>query len=270
MATGVAPSLIVYFIPLAFLLISIAILFCFCTAATDSSARHLTSDCGAEIHANVQVVRQLQDLESHFTSMLTIIRRVYANCDLKEIQFFLDDLLGTDEFGNCDTFDNILRQLRQNHVDTFNIYYLEKLTAHFQNDEVDKLINEYNVKKEAFLKETAVVDFHQAIMQSVGPTLPTEKAAITIKIPHSLANKRTLKDMESLAGHAFGEYHESFVCLHVKPGSIIITWFFPKRLTEELEQLAKANEAVFKQAGVEEVTLAGKVVFLGNSEEVGS
>ena len=199
--------------------------------------------------------------------MLTGIRLFYTNCDLAEIQFFLDDLLGTEKFSNCVTFDEILRQLRRNHVDTFNIYYLEQLTARFQRKEVDELIDEYNEAKEAFLTETVVTEFHEAITSRVGPVLPEEMATITIKIPQSLANERTLKDMERLAGRAFGDYYKSFVNLHVIPGSIVITWLFPKSLTDEVERQAQANGAVFKQHRVEEVAVAGKVVF--PSEEVG-
>ena len=231
------------------------IIFCFCTAT------------GAEMVYVKTAIQQLQDLECRFSSMLSGIRRFYANCDLAEMQFFLDDVLKTEEFRDCATFDEILRQLRRSHVDIFNIYCLEQLAARFQRDEVDELIDEYNEKKEAFLTETVVTKFHEAIASRVGPVLPEEMVAITIKIPQSLANERTLKDMERLAGRAFGDYYKSFVNLHVVPGSIVITWFFPESLTDELERQAQANGAVFKQEGVEEVAVAGRVVF--PSEEVG-
>ena len=239
-------------------------MFCFCTAATVSS---LMSSYDAKIQADVKVVQQLQDLESHFSSMLTVIKEFYTNCDFDEMQFFLNDLFETEEFGNCATFDEILRHLRRSHVDTFNIHCLEQLAARFQKDEVDELIDEYNEKKEAFLTETVVTKFHEAIVSRVVPVKQKEMAAITMKIPQSLANERTLKDMERLAGRAFGDYYRSFVNLRVIAGSVVITWFFPKSLTDELEQQAQANGAVFKQEGVEEVTIAGRVVF--PSEEVG-
>ena len=227
----------------------------------------LTSASGAEIQADVKVVRQLQDLESHFSSMLTIIRRFYINCDLSKMQFFLDDLLETEKFSNCATFDEILHQLRRSHVDTFNIYFLEQLAAHFQRDEVDELIDEYDKKKEAFLTETVVTKFHEAIASRVSPVLQEEMAAITIKLPQSLANERTLKDMERLAGRAFGDYYRSFINLHVVAGSVVINWFFPKSHIHELEQQAQAHGAVFKQEGVEEVAVAGRMMF--PSEAVG-
>ena len=198
-------------------------IFCFCTAA------------GAEMVYVKAAIQQLQDLESRFSSMLTGIRRFYTNCDLPEMQFFLNDLLETEEFSDCATFDEILRQLRRSHMDTFNIYYLEQLAARFQRDEVDELIDEYNEKKEAFLTETVVTKFHEVIASRVRSVLPEGMASISIKIPQSLANKRNLKDMERLADRAFGDYYKSFVNLHVMPGSIVITWFFPESRTDELK-----------------------------------
>ena len=195
----------------------------------------LTSASGTEIQADAEVVRQLQDLESHFSSMLTDISQFYTNCDLGKVQFFLDDLLETKKFSKCVTFNEILRQLRRSHVDTFNIYYLERLAAHFPRHEVNELIDEYKEAKKAFLTGTVVTKFHEAIASRVGPVLPGKMTAITITIPQSLANNRTLKDMERLAGRAFGDHYKSLVNLHVVPGSIVITWFFPKSLTDELK-----------------------------------
>ena len=235
----------------------------FCTAVTGANP---TGASGAEIRVNVEVVKRLQDLKRCFSSMLTNIRRLYADCDLAEMQFFLHDLLDAEEFKKCATIDDILEQLRQGHVDTFNIHCLEQLAAHFQRHEVDEMIDEYNRKKNKFLTETVITEFHQAVASRVVPVLPGGKASVTIKIPRKLASRRTLKDMEELAGKAFGDYYESFVNLDVVAGSIIILWFFPKRFTNKLEEQAQTNKFIFKQEGVEEVTVAGYVVFLRSSE----
>ena len=86
---------------------------------------------------------------------------------------------------------------------------------------------------------------------------------LTIKISTELAGNRTLKDMEKLALRAFGECQQEFVRIHVKLGFVIISVFFP----EKLEQLAHKNAAVFKDAGVEEVSVDGRVVFFTTLEE---
>ena len=220
----------------------------------------------------MEVVQKLQGLQMCFAKMLTGIRQSFAKCDHAEMRFFLDAFLGADEFKNCTTIDEILRQLQLGLIDTFNTYCLEQFAVQFQNDEARKLIAEYNEKKEAFLNETVVTEFQKAIfsLAPMNPALPQEKAVITVKIPESLARERTLKDMEKLAGRAFGEYYRSFINLRVIPGSIIIIWFFPKTLKEKLEEAARTKKAVFRQEGVEEVTVAGRVVFHRNSEQVGT
>ena len=52
--------------------------------------------------------------------------------------------------------------------------------------------------------------------------------------------------------------------------SIIISWVFPKGLSGRLEQLVHDNAAVFKNAGVVEVTVAERRVFPCTQQEVGS
>ena len=92
--------------------------------------------------------------------------------------------------------------------------------------------------------------------------MPREKRIITVKIPLALANQRTLKDIENLAGKAFGENCKSFVTRHAITGFVYVSWFFPERPTAELERLAHENDALFRQEGVEEVIVAGRTVFL--------
>ena len=48
---------------------------------------------------------------------------------------------------------------------------------------------------------------------------------------------------------------QKFIRLHAEPGSIIISWVFPKELSGELEQLAHDNAAIFDDFGVVEVTV---------------
>ena len=82
------------------------------------------------------------------------------------------------------------------------------------------------------------------------------------------ASERTLKDIEQLALKAFDECYRSLVCMHAEVGSVIMSWFFPDDQSDKFEALAKENATIFKDAGVEEVTIGGKVVFPSTLEEV--
>ena len=66
----------------------------------------------AEIQTDVEVVKRLQNLESCYSSMLISVWRLIGNCDLAEVKLFLDDLLGTGEFRNCASLDDVLYRLR--------------------------------------------------------------------------------------------------------------------------------------------------------------
>ena len=217
----------------------------------------------AEIRATAAVVERLRDLETSFTNMLTDLLRLLTacKCDLSEAQFFLDDQFDTAKFSQCTNFNALLRQLRRGHVDTFNTYYLQQLVAYFKKDQLTERIKEYEAEKEDFLKDTTVIEFQRAVVSRVEPVNPSQMKDLTIKISKKLAGYRTLKDMEELALRAFGENQLEFVRIHVKLGSVIISVFFPETLTGKLEQLAHKNAAIFKDAGVEEVSVGGRVVF---------
>ena len=220
----------------------------------------------------MKVVREIQDLESSFSNMLLKMIDALANCDLSKMQFFLDELFDSDEFSSCDTVNKLLRQLR-GHIDTFNVYYLRQLIGSLeQSDAAIKLIKEYEEKREKFLDATTVKEFQQAIVSKADTLPPKGMAEMTIRIPAELnikeSNKRTLKDVENLARRAFQGCENSFISIKVKPGSIIITWYVPESLCEELARLARENAAVLREEGVEEVTIVGeKRVFLSTQED---
>ena len=181
---------------------------------------------------------------------------------------FLDSFVGFEDFIACDNFDKLLRQLQRDHIDVFNIYILKQLVACFDNHELTEVIEAYNEKKENFLKQTTVLDFQHAVVSKVEPILASGMAVVTIKVPKKMARHRTLKDIEELAMDGFEECHKKFIQLHAEPGSIIISWVFPKGLSGRLEQLAFVNAAVFEDNGVVEVTVGGRRVFPCTQQEV--
>ena len=67
-----------------------------------------------------------------------------------------------------------------------------------------------------------------------------------------------MKDVEELAKRGFKVCHKDFVKIHVKPGSVIITWYVPEALYGEIVQLARENAAVLREEGVEEVSIVGE------------
>ena len=122
-----------------------------------------------------------------------------------------------------------------------------------------KSIEEYIKKKEDFLKTTTVQKFQQAVVSRAEAVCPKGMAEVTIKVPDiHKSNKRTMKDVKKLAKKAFKGRHKDLVRINVTPGSIIITWYVPEALCEDLVQLARENIAVLREEGVEEVSIAGE------------
>ena len=216
-------------------------------------------------------MERLQDLESSFTDMLTDLLGLLTKCkcNLSEAQFFLDDQFDTDKFSQCSSFDALLRQLRKEHVDTFNTYYLQQLVAYFKEDQLTERVKEYEAKKEQFLLDTTVLEFQRAVASKVEPLIAGQTVKLTIKISKGLANIRSLKDIEQLAMEAFDKRFWSLVHMHAEVGSVIISWFLPEDQCASFITLSFENSTIFRDAGVEEVTVdAWRLVFPGPLEEV--
>ena len=214
------------------------------------------------------VVSNLKDLEISFGRMIVKVKRHLEKCDLSEAKLFLYSAIGTKAFSRCDNFGEILEQLQQDYIDVFNLSILQQLVACFDNCEPTEVIEAYNEKKESFLKHTTVLEFQRAVVSRVEPILASGKAVVTITISKESAYDRTLKDIEKLAMEGFEDCHKNFIRLHAKPGSIIISWVFPKGFCGRLEQLVHDNAAVFKNAEVVEVTVAERRVFPCTQQEV--
>ena len=223
-----------------------------------------------EVKANVEVVQELQGLESLFSrTLVKIVHFLKLNCDLSEAQLFLDTFIGTEDFSRCDNFDKLIRLLQRDHIDIFNTSRLQEFVASFERDELTGFVDAYEKKKKRFFENTTVVSFQRAVVSRVEPILPKGRAVVTIKIPKKMASQRTLRDIEELAMEGFEECYKCLVRLHAEAGSIIISWVFPEALiSDKLEQLTHKNAAIFKNAGVEEVTVGGRRVFPVTQQEV--
>ena len=226
------------------------------TSKTDLST---TNDIDAAlIDADVKVISDLYGLESELTIMMTDTREDLKDCDIAKVQFFLDDLVGVDEFRKCRNVDEVLRKLRRDHIDTFNINYLESLITQFcQNKAIGEKIKEYKKKKEEFLRDTTVKQFQQAVISKAEAVIPKGMAKVTITIPKEYGGPRTMKDVEELATTGFEKHQKNFIRIEVKPGSTIITWLVPEDLYGELVRLARKNSAVLREKGVEKVSIVG-------------
>ena len=187
-----------------------------------------------------------------------------SEVDLGHVKMFLEATIGDRGFRECRSFKDVLHILIDKHIDIFNITRLEQLSNEINDNAMKELVAHYNEEKEKFLSEVAVVDFHREVASKVNYQVPCgEKAEVVIRIPREYASPhgRTLKDMETLAGKAFGEYYQSFIRMTVKPGSFLVVWQFPVSLSAKLEHSARDNSDLFVKEGVEVVMVAERVVF---------
>ena len=191
--------------------------------------------------------------------MLADIQSLLADCNPANMRVFLSVVLDTDEFKSCATMEELLCQLCKSHVDTFNTEYLEEALGRLKKKKVNRLFEAYKQERDQFMESTTVLEFQQAIASTAELAIPEGKESIKITVSKKWAKARTLKDVQTLAQMGFDDNHTSFCSFNVVPRSILITWFFPKRLKAKLQQIAVTNASVFQQQDVREVTVAGMV-----------
>ena len=83
---------------------------------------------------NIDGWTKLGDLERAHSLMLTNFRKQLKSCNVSHAQLLLNRLLDTNTFTDCDTIGKILNQLCHNHVDTFNVYALQKFATCLNDD----------------------------------------------------------------------------------------------------------------------------------------
>ena len=211
------------------------------------------------VDTKISLINRLRALEHSFSHMIADVKKLLVDCDPTDARCFLSVLLVTDEFSDCDTMEKILVQLCQEYVDRFNVDYLRECLSRFKREDVNSLIEAYEQESDQFMETTTVLEFLQEVSSTAELAVRQGKASIDITVARKFAREITLKGVKTLAKNWFDDNHTSFINFNVIPRSIVITWFFPKRLTAKLQQLAVTNAAVFCQQGVYEVTVAGKI-----------
>lgn len=216
---------------------------------------------------NIDGWTKLGDLEHAHSLMLTNFRTQLKGCNVSHAQLLLNRLLDTNAFTDCDTIGKILNQLCHNHVDTFNVYALQKFATRLDDDYLKKLVDEYEEKKEILFTKMTVLEFQKAVVCKPEPDLPTKMVKITFRIPRQLAKAIVIKEIENLALQVFEDNQQHFVRFHVTPGPVIIVWYVTESLCEVLQRMAQKKATVWRQHGVEEVTVGSHCVFLSTAPE---
>ena len=154
----------------------------------------------SEVHASGPVVDCVLRMRKCFSQMLTNMWQPHlsAKVDIIKVRFFLESILESDEFSTCKGFEDVLRRLRKGYINAFNTSYLEQLADYLEIDEITQLISAYKGKRDAFFKDPIVTEFQDAVVNKVELSGGVEVVP-EVRVPRSLFNKRTQRDMETLA-----------------------------------------------------------------------
>ena len=210
-----------------------------------------------------EVVESLTKLQDEFATLLVNVKRLQEKfkIDIAEVKFMYNTRFDTTEFDeNCKSFQDVLLLLSTcNFISTFNVHPLEllmKVTNTRLGNEMKQIVKTYIEKKDKFLNSVVVADFICVVQPKLNDS--NNMIEVIIKIPKDSANKRTLKDIETLGREAFEGYFDMFVHMRVIVGSVCIIWLFHKHLTVELKHSVRTAPLI--KEGVEEASIDGDIV----------
>ena len=173
------------------------------------------------------VVMCVLHVQKCFSRMLTNMRQLSAKVNIENVRFFLKSILEADEFNTCKGFEDVLRLLRKSYIDAFNTLYLEQLADYLEIDDINQLISAYKSERDAFFKDPIVNEFQDAVFNKVELSGEDEVMVPEVIVPRSLVNKRTQRDMETLATQFCGSYREPVVQMDDVPESKNVTSNWP-------------------------------------------
>ena len=162
----------------------------------------------SEVHASVAVVKCVLHVQKCFSRMLTNMRQLSAKVNIENVRFFLESILEADEFNTCKRFEDVLHLLRKSYIDAFNTSYLEQLAEYLEIDDINQLISAYKSERDAFFKDPIVTEFQDAVFSKVELSGEDGIMVPKVRVPCSLINKRTQRDMETLVTLFCGSYRE--------------------------------------------------------------
>ena len=151
------------------------------------------------VYASRPVVDCVLHVQKCFSQMLTNMRQLSARINIENVRFFLESILEADEFNTCKGFADVLRLLRKNYIDAFNTSYLEQLAEYLEIDEINRLVIEYKRERDVFFEDPIVIEFQDAVVNKVEHSGKGEVKVPEVRVPRSLVNKRTQRDIETLA-----------------------------------------------------------------------
>ena len=213
-----------------------------------------------EIKSDLTVLDQLDKLEDHFKEMVTMIKKKYTNAQLQGIKNCLAAIFPSD-LQSCRSYDLLFQVLLTRHLHPFNIYALEVISENFPNDGVKHLTDGYTTARNEFCSACTVHSFERANCCRDFPICPKGMKQFALKLPTNATEQKTMREIEKLVRGLLGEHARHLAACYAKQGCITISWFFPESLTIQLQESAGKNTQLLEAEMVEELTIAGIVVF---------
>ena len=207
-------------------------------------ARAITSSTSLSrpLFIDDDIVSRVKELKEQYADMLIVIRNVSLTAKaLKDLKYYLSDLLDDSGFENCETIAALVGHLKdQNYINEFDIHVLE--TCHkkekFECKNVQDSVGNYCSFLKDFNSCATVGQLKNTFLQQTScPSIDDEELILKLD---EVQSKMTLNSLKKLAYQLLGVAMKAAKPFDFRPGCITVLWHVPLNVVPILEEKARA------------------------------
>ena len=187
------------------------------------------------------VSERLLFLLEEYANMLCVLRAIkLSNEKFCILKYFLSDLLDEKSIPHCLTICDVINFLKEQlRIHPFNIYILKVSCKHLCSSEVTDSLQQYKLQLDEFLSNTSVKDFKESLNTQLPHSSKVE--SLTLKLDESWMDN-TLKALERLVYHFFGNCSNALVLSETRAGCVCVTWIFPTSMVPNLRTILQPKQ----------------------------
>ena len=181
------------------------------------------------------------------------------------LKLFLAEYCDVDEIEDCLSLREVVKILKKRCIlYIFNVKTLIVCCKHFDTSTVRESILKYKDMLDTFFSNTSVKAFKCSLLSQRADLPGLESVILKLKLDdeaESCEDTCTLKALEKLAYHFFGNISKAFIPCDVRLGCLCITWLVPMPLVPTLRiKVKQLSQEYLASQGVLELVVGLRLV----------
>lgn len=220
-----------------------------------------------EVEVAPAVPKGLHPLLVQYAEMIVALKTTkLSDENFYHLKLFLAEYCDVDEIEDCLSLTEVVKLLKKRCIlDIFNVKTLIVCCKHFDTSTVKESILKYKDMLDNFFSNTSVKAFKCSLLSQKADlhAYGLESVILKLKLDNEAEREDTctLKALEKLAYHFFGNISKTFIPCDIRLGCLCITWLVPVSLVPILRIKAEQlSQGYLASQGVLELVIGLRLV----------